>query len=684
MYHLPEVARPRFLEDASLRQHYRGKRALVLGGDGFIGSYVATALQVLGAEVSILSRRYSSLLENTGIKVFHGHLMQRETLEAALANQELVFDLAGSSGGVISNRDARRNLVTECEPHLNVFQIAAEMLNPPLVVFCSSRTVYGKPETLPVSENHRVSPESVYAIHKLTLENYLQSFHHTHGLNYLIFRLSNPYGACLCQQKKDYGVINQFIRSAFLQEPIRLFGEGAQSRDYIFIDDVVEAFLRAASKTECHQQVFNLGGPAPISMKDAVRTLTAQRPGSEVSFVPWPADYRAIETGDYVTDLRKLKSYLPEWHPTSFEAGVRRTFNVYDQLLTNDRTIRTTGKSLPSPETPARSAAPRLSFWDKRRVLVTGASGFVGGHLVARMVELGATVAAIHRKPLAPALASHPQVLSLQFDLEDTERLDREMDAFQPEVIFHLASRPDGPEVENHAAACINANLLVTVHLLEIARRLSVSAFVFADSTKVYGNSPVPHREDSATNPCSSYAASKLAAWNHCRIFAKLHGLPVVALRPTLIYGPGQGKNLFTFLAQSLASDRPEIVLDGGFQTRDPLYIDDAVCAYVRAAEAAEQLSGRAIPIGGGNERTVEELANSFIQAAGGSTPVRCCGDRVRATETMRSYCDNVDAWEALRWRPEVGLMEGLRSTAHFLLGEDVSSIKPNVQLAAA
>jgi len=669
MYHLSAVEHPSFLKEAELTESYRGKRVLVLGGDGFMGVHLATALQILGADVSILSRRNTSLLESTGITIYRGHLLQTEILQEAIQDKDIIFDLAGSSGALSSNQDARRNFIAECEPHLAAFQFAAELPKPPLVVFCSSRTVYGKPVKLPVAETHPLAPISVYAIHKLTLENYLQNFHRTRGLKFLIFRLSNPYGPYLWQEKKDYGILNQFILNAFHHQPIRLFGDGGQIRDYIFIDDVIDVFLRASMQESLHQQIFNLGGSMPISMRQAVEELMRQRAGSKVHFEPWPEDYHAVETGDYVTDTSKLHEALPALRQTPFDEGVRRTFKAYDKLLNRESAPRNVDDSIALGHMKRHSIAPRPEFWKGKRVLVTGANGFIGGQLVSKLLSLDAVVATINRNPLVPELASKGSIFPLQIDLESVNPNLSELELFKPEIIFHMASRADGVENGDHAARCIDVNLRGTVHLLELARRVSTSAFVFADSAKVYGNSPVPHRENSLLDPCSSYGASKMSAWHYCRLYAKLHGVTAVALRPTLVYGPGQKHNLFTFLAKKVTDRESEINLAGGLQTRDPIYIDDAINAYLRAAEMARRLSGRAIPVGGGNERTVKDLATLFIREAGWPAEIKCSQEDIRATEMMRSYCDNVDAWEALRWRPEVSLTEGLRCTAEYLLG---------------
>jgi nucleoside-diphosphate-sugar epimerase len=240
-----------------------------------------------------------------------------------------VFDFAGVSGAVESNDNPLRSLEEDCRPHLSLFQACAEAQEPPLVVFCSSRLVYGKPQYLPVDESHPLAPQSMYAAHKITAENYLRVFGHTHGLRSCILRLSNPYGPHQPQVARSYSVLNQFIRAASEGVPIKIYGNGCQQRDYIYIDDVITAFLLCAIHEKCYGQTFNLGGRDSISIKTAVERIAWLAGGTPVHFEPWPQDYKAVETGNYRTDLRKIDSYLALPPPTPFEEGLSRTLDFY-------------------------------------------------------------------------------------------------------------------------------------------------------------------------------------------------------------------------------------------------------------------------------------------------------------------------------------------------------------------
>ena len=648
-------------DDEALRQAYHGKRVAIFGGDGFLGSYTALALHQLGAIVTLYSRREQPLLNHLDIHFFRGDMLSSPVLEQAIQGQDILFDLAGSSGGVESNQNATTNLNKECAPHLNLFEIAARQAKPPLIFFCSTRTVYGKAEYLPVNEAHPVRPHSIYAAHKLTLENYLEVFHKLHDLPYVIFRLSNPYGPFPWQMGKAYGILNQFILKAHRGEPLTIFGDGEQLRDYIYIDDVITPILKAAITPECRQQTYNLGGPAPISMREAVEKIVKRCPQSEIIHQDWPEDYKSIETGDYTTDGSALSKAI-DWQPqTSFDEGLAKTLDVYQKAP-----VLTKGKTT----SPAPPTTPPNDFsWQGKRVLITGASGSLGSFTAQVLIDLGAQVIAMHRSPMPEWLDSDQLKSSHLFDLTNsTAQIEAVFENEKPQIVFHFASHPDGQEEPEDIIDRLNTNTYATLDLLKCSHEQNVEAFVMADSCKVYGNSPLPHREQTPISPETSYAATKYTAWALCRIYHQRHNLPVTSLRPTLIYGPGQAFNLFSYLGQCVTSGKEEISLAGGDQTRDPVYIADAVRAYLLAASNISQLTGRALPIGGGDEKTVASLAQGFVDAAHHSATIVSCPKQMRPGEMLRSFCDNIDTNVALDWKPEVNIDQGLTKVANYLL----------------
>lgn len=304
-----------------------------------------------------------------------------------------------------------------------------------------------------------------------------------------------------------------------------------------------------------------------------------------------------------------------------------------------------------------------------RRVLVTGAGGFIGSHLAERLVRDGAVVAGLcRRRGRLDQIADAGAVAFFQVDLSDPAACERALASFAPEVVFHYASLPDARESFEHAATSIEVNLRGTLNLLEAFRRCAGRVLVYGDSCKVYGNGPVPYSQATPPQPNSSYAISKLGAWQLCRLHAELHGFTAVSVRPTLIHGPRQGHNLLTMVVEAVRRGQPEIQLAGGAQTRDPLHVDDAINAILAAAQAGASLSGREVNIGGGQEVAVRDLAEMVVELAGGSQRVVCCTALARPTEMWRSWCDNADAERLIGWRPSLSLREGVRRTVEYLL----------------
>ena len=298
-----------------------------------------------------------------------------------------------------------------------------------------------------------------------------------------------------------------------------------------------------------------------------------------------------------------------------------------------------------------------------RRVLITGSSGFVGSHIAARFAGEGAIVAGLSRTVgrLRSAVDSGVATF-LECDLEDADACAHVVRGFAPEIVLHFASRPDAAEAFEHARASVGANIAATINLME-ACAPSARAVVYGDSCKVYGASRPPYRESTPVEPNSSYGATKAAGWWICRSIAEAHGFAAVSVRPTLIYGPGQGMNIIEYVARRALDGAAEIALDGGSQTRDPLFIDDAVEASHALACRAADLHGRAIPIGGGAEIAVSTLAERVVSACNAASAICPRPDRARPTEIWESWCDNDGARRLLGWAPRVGLQEGLART---------------------
>jgi UDP-glucose 4-epimerase len=309
---------------------YKDLPVAVVGASGFIGAACAEALSYVGARVTIVSRSAGAV--PLAVRQLQGDAGQPDIARAAVAGQAIVFDFIGTVAAVESNRDPLRSLSDDCLPHLRLFLACAEAGNPPLVVFPSSRLVYGRPDRLPVSESQPLRPQSMYAAHKVTVEHYLGVLGRSAALPHLVFRIANPYGPYQRSSTRGHGILNHFVRTAVQGRPLSVYGDGGQLRDYVFIPDLVSMLLLAASDPLCRNETYNVGGAGPVSMRDAAATV-ARLAGSEVVHVPWPDEALQIETGDYMSDMAKLRAALGDLALTPFEDGIRETIAFYREEL---------------------------------------------------------------------------------------------------------------------------------------------------------------------------------------------------------------------------------------------------------------------------------------------------------------------------------------------------------------
>ncbi len=313
----------------------------------------------------------------------------------------------------------------------------------------------------------------------------------------------------------------------------------------------------------------------------------------------------------------------------------------------------------------------------RKKVLLTGGSGFVGARLTERLLMAGHEVVVLTRQSGTPSrllrLTGFDDFQIRQCDPLDAQQLFLCFSAERPDIVYHLAAQPDASEDFKQIRQVIDGNISLTVNLLEACRRYPVSLFVYTDSSKVYGNQPVPYRADTLPAPVCSYAIAKLAGWNFCEFYRQHHGVPSVSVRPTLIYGPGQGYNLINFVVESIIKGRHEITLMGGKQTRDPLFIDDAVELFLGLLAVPDMVNGQVINIGAGREYSIIEIATRIALCLRVSIRVKADESQVRPTEIWRSCSHSEEARALLGWQPEVNLEQGLQRTIESLLASPVN-----------
>ncbi|MEX1129189.1 MAG: NAD-dependent epimerase/dehydratase family protein [Vicinamibacterales bacterium] len=316
---------------------YRGRRILITGGLGFIGSNLARALVDLDADVLLVD----SLIPDYGGHLFNiagiedrlrvnvADVRQQSTMNHLVRDREVIFNLAGQVSHIDSMRDPDTDLEINCRAQLTLLE-ACRRHNPATkVVYAGTRQVYGKPATLPVDESHLVRPADINGINKAAGEYYHLVYNNVFGVRACSLRLTNVYGPRQLMKHNRQGFIGWFIRLAVEGREIQVYGDGSQLRDFVFVDDVVDAFLRAGASDAVNGDVFNVGGTEPISHRELVQLLIQTAGSGSVRFVEWPADKKAIDIGSFYSDSTKFQRTVG-WHAqVPLREGFRRTIEYY-------------------------------------------------------------------------------------------------------------------------------------------------------------------------------------------------------------------------------------------------------------------------------------------------------------------------------------------------------------------
>jgi UDP-glucose 4-epimerase len=311
------------------------QHVLVVGGFGFIGINLCDRLRALGARVTIATRSVdrhraaAADAEAHGTHVIEGDLRDAAAMRAAVAGQDVVFNLAGQSGAVLSMDDPFTDLDVNCRGNLVLLEALRKENRSARLVFVSSRLAYGRVGADPVTEDHVPSPTCMHAVHKLAVERYLQLYGQVYGLSCTTARLTNPYGPGQPSDRTAYGVVNRMIHQALAGDRIPVYGDGRQRRDYIYIDDAVTALLRMAESTAGVGRIYNVGSGIGTPLVEMARAIAAMAGSGRLEMLEWPLVAERIETGDFVADIGRIRRELG-WEPrVSLAEGLQRTVAFY-------------------------------------------------------------------------------------------------------------------------------------------------------------------------------------------------------------------------------------------------------------------------------------------------------------------------------------------------------------------
>lgn len=324
----------------NLRRVFSGKRVLVTGGLGFIGSNLVRELVALGARVSVVDSlvpEYGGNRRNLAglasrVKIHVADVRDWPRLPSLVRGQDFLFNLAGQTSHMDSMTDPITDLDINGRAQLAILE-ACRLHNPAIrIVFASTRQIYGKPDYLPVDESHPLRPVDVNGINKIAGESFHLLYSRVHGIASTALRLTNTIGPRMRIKDARQTFVGVWVRRLLEGQPIEVWG-GEQLRDFTYVDDAVEAFLLAAARPEGVGGVFNLGGPPPISLKKLAEMLVALNGGGAFTVRAFPGDRKKIDIGDYFADDRLIARKLG-WKPrTNLRTALARTLAYYRKEL---------------------------------------------------------------------------------------------------------------------------------------------------------------------------------------------------------------------------------------------------------------------------------------------------------------------------------------------------------------
>ena len=309
-----------------MTEELRGRRLLVTGGGGFVGSRIVRRLLEDGVDVRVLDDFSTGLRSNLpdaadSLEVVDGSVANLAMVQQAMDGQDVVIH-AAARNIVLSTRDPREDYAVNIGGTLNVL-LAARELRPDRIVYTSSASIYGNPRYLPISEDEPVNLLSPYAVSKFAGEGYCHAFYESYGLPTAVVRYSNVFGPGQTPENPYCGVVAKLFSAALAGEPLLIHGDGEQTRDYTFVDDAVAATLSAAVSPKATGQAYNVGTGVETSV-NRLAELIAEI--SDSSSEPEYLDRRDIDNiRRRVVNIEKIRREL-RWTPSAtLEQGLRQT-----------------------------------------------------------------------------------------------------------------------------------------------------------------------------------------------------------------------------------------------------------------------------------------------------------------------------------------------------------------------
>jgi UDP-glucose 4-epimerase len=316
---------------------YNGRKVLITGGLGFIGSNLAIKLVSLGAQVTLVD----SLIPEYGGNLFNiepvkdkvhinfSDVRDEHSMKFLVKGHDYLFNLAGQTSHIDSMQNPYTDLEINARAQLFILE-ACRHINPDIkIVFASTRQIYGRPQYLPADENHPICPVDVNGINKVAGEWYHLVYNNVYGIRSCVLRLTNTYGLRMRVKDARQTFLGIWIKNIIEDKPLLVFGDGLQVRDFTFSEDAVDAFLLAGATEKANGNVYNLGGDCRITLKDLAAMMIDINGSGLSEIVPFPKERKIIDIGDYYSDFSRIETGLG-WKPTiPLEKGIKASLDYF-------------------------------------------------------------------------------------------------------------------------------------------------------------------------------------------------------------------------------------------------------------------------------------------------------------------------------------------------------------------
>jgi len=320
---------------------FSGKNIIITGGLGFIGSNLAIRLVELGSHLTLVDSlvpQYGGNLWNIEpvkdrVKINISDVRDKYSMRYLVQGQDYLFNLAGQTSHIDSMEDPYTDLEINAHAQLSILE-ACRHNNPAIkILFASTRQIYGRPQYLPVDEKHPLRPVDVNGINKMAGEEYHLVYNNVYGIHSSILRLTNTYGPRMRIKDARQTFLGIWIRNLIEGNPINVYGDGSQIRDFNYIDDVVDALLITALSDDANGKVYNLGADDKLSLTDTARLLTSFYHNENYQMVPFPENRKSIDIGDYWADFDLIQQELG-WTPrVPLALGLRKTLDFFEENI---------------------------------------------------------------------------------------------------------------------------------------------------------------------------------------------------------------------------------------------------------------------------------------------------------------------------------------------------------------